>query len=84
MIIYHIGKSAAVQAIVGSENPVGSFCGFMLIRKRIDQPVKGDTLLYTLRIIEFLFSFYKIADQVAREYFRIVKRQICVGQVINE
>jgi hypothetical protein len=38
----------------------------MIIGKCIDGTVKGDPLLNTLGIIELLFPFYKIADEIAR------------------
>jgi hypothetical protein len=46
--------------------------------------VQGNSILNALREIKFFFPFYKIADQVANQYFRVIKRKICVGQVINK
>ena len=58
--------------------------GFMGIGECINGPVQGNPVLNTWRVIKFLFSLYKIAGKIAQQNFRVIKRQICVCQVINK
>jgi len=67
-----------------TENLFGFAGSFMCIGESINGPVQGDPILYTLWEIKFLLSFHKIADKIAHQYFGVIKRQICVGQVIDK
>lgn len=83
MIVDHIHESTAVQTVMWPEYLPGIPCGFMRIREYINYTVQGDALLDCRGIIKFLFPFYKIADQVADSDARMVKRKICVGEVVD-
>lgn len=63
---------------MGTEQLLGFAGGRVLIGKGINGPVQGNPLLDSGRVVEFRFSLYKIADQVAREYFGMTKGQVCV------
>lgn len=78
MIIDHIHEGAAVKPVMGAKQFFGRPCGFVLVGKAINRPVQGNPLLDTGRVVEFLFSLYKITDQVARQYFGMAKGQVCV------
>jgi hypothetical protein len=39
--------------------------------------------LYPLRVVEFLFAFYKIADHVAHQDTGIIKGKICMGEIVD-
>jgi hypothetical protein len=69
---------------MGTENFFGFPGSFMCIGESINGPVQGDPVLNALWKIKFLLSFHKIADQVTHQYFGVIKRQICVGQVIDK
>jgi len=55
----------------------------MLIGKGIDGPVQQNSLAHLLRIQIYLFPFYKIAEKVSCQYSRLIKRQICVREIVQ-
>ena len=55
----------------------------MCIRECINIPVKGYSFLDTGRIIKFLFSLYKITDKVAYQDLLMLKRKVCMGEVVD-
>jgi len=84
MIIHYIYKSTAVQPVV---RPEKFFClpgSFMLIGKGIYYTMQGNPLLNPGWIIKFLFSFYKIADKIAYQYFRMIERKICMSEIVDK
>jgi hypothetical protein len=40
--------------------------------------VQRNAFLNGFRVVQLLFSFYEITDQVTHCYFRYAKRQICM------
>jgi hypothetical protein len=68
---------------VGPENFFSFFGGFMPVGKGVNNTMQGDTLLNPLRVIKLFFSFYKVADKVAYQYFRRIEGKICMGEVVN-
>ena len=56
----------------------------MLISKLVNESVQGNAFLNILRVIEFLFSLYKITDHVADQDGWIVKGKICVGEIVDK
>ena len=65
------------------ENFLRFFGGRVSIRKAINRTVQRYSILYTRRVVKFLFPFYKITDQVAGKYLRVVEGKICMGQVVD-
>ena len=84
MIINDINKSSCIQPVMGTKKLFGFPGGFMCIGECINGPVQRNPVLNARRVIKFLFPLYKIADKISQQYFRVIKRQICVGQVINK
>ena len=84
MIIDHIYKSAGIQAVMRPEKFFGFPGSFMCISKRVNGPVQGDPFLNTRGIVKLFFPFYKIADKVANQYVRVIKRKICMGEVVDK
>lgn len=68
---------------MGFEN-IFSFPGCsMLIGKGIYGPVKQNSLAHLLGIQVYLFPFYEIAEKVPGQYSRLIKRQICVREIVQ-
>lgn len=83
MIIYHIYKCAGVKPVIRPEYFFGLPGSGMCICKSINGTVQGDSLLNAERVVQFLFAFYIITDQVTGQYIRIIKGKVCVCQVID-
>lgn len=71
MIIDYIHESAAVEPVMRAEYFFGFFGGRVLIGEGIDGPVQGNAMPDTGRVVEFLFTLYKITDQVACQDLRV-------------
>ncbi len=67
MVVYHIHKSAGIQAVVGTEDLFRFRRGFMAVGELVDHPVQVDTVLNSGWIFEFLLAFDEITDHVAGE-----------------
>ncbi len=83
MIIYHIGKGAGIKPVNGPKYFFGFPGGNMVIGKCINSTVEGNALLNPFGIIKFFSAFYKIAEKVTGQNCRVVKRKICVGEIID-
>ena len=55
----------------------------MFIRICINDPVQMNSFLYPGGELLFLFPFYMITYHITRQDFRVLKRKVCMGEVIN-
>lgn len=83
MIIHYIYKCPGIQTISRPKNLFCFFGGNVCVSKYVNIPVQGNPFLNSRRVVKFLFSLYKITDKITDQYFRVLKRKICVGQVVD-
>jgi len=55
----------------------------MIVGKTIDHAMKQNAPSYARRKIILPPAFHEVAEKIAGQYLRIVKRQICVRKKIN-
>ena len=83
MIVHHIGKCAAVQAVLRPEKRFQFFGGSMCISIIIYLPVQPYPFLNSGWIIKLFLSFNIIADHITNQNFGLIEGKICMGQVIH-
>ena len=83
MVIADIHKSGCVQTVSRFEKQFRLKGYRMFICELINGTVKGNAFLNFFGVVKFLFSFYKITDEIANQNLRIIKRKICMGEVIQ-
>lgn len=84
VVVYHIHKSAAVEPVSRLKNCFGFAGGCMRIGKGIDGAVQHNAFLHGARIIQFFTAFHIITDHIAQENFRVIEREVCVSEVIQD
>lgn len=83
VIVRDIDENASVKPVVRAEHLFRLTTGLVSIGETVNGPVERDSFLDRQRIIELLFAFYKIADDITHEDFRVAKRKTRVGQVVQ-
>jgi hypothetical protein len=83
VIVHHVYKGAAVQAVGGPKKSFGLGRGVVLVGKGIDGAVQGNALLYAGVQQQLTIAFDEIADQIANEPVGILEREMGVGEVIH-
>ena len=83
MIIYDIDERGRVESVIFSEIACGSPGGRVCIGERVYFPVEFNAQPDGIGVVEFLSSFYKIADHVPGKDTGIVERKVSVGEEVQ-
>src|SRR5258708_16906707 len=78
MIVYDVCQRPGIETVVRPEKDLCLTGDFMGVCKGIDGSVQQNAFLNGFRVVQLLFPFHEITDQVAYRYFRYAERQVCM------
>jgi hypothetical protein len=83
MVIYNVDERSGIKSIVCLKKLFRFPCDGMGVGKSVDGPMEDDPMLNGFRVVQLLFPFHEVADEIAYSYVGYIEGEICMCQIIH-